>query len=161
MSLPPKGAARPNGSKSADRSHLYPVRALAIDHDVGRAKAKGSEISFDRSWGRGESALPGPAELLASAFAACVIKNVERFSQLLPFEYEGAEIDVEIRRVDSPPRFDRIDYVLTLTTDEPSSRVQLLHRNLEKHGTVFNTLASVCDVAGRVEVEPTSRNSGS
>lgn len=135
--------------------HNYTIRAVSTDPGVGHAETKATQINFDRAWGGEPSpTLPGPAELLASAFGACVIKNVERFSQLLPFTYQSAAIDVDIHRADAPPRFDRIDYVLTIATTEPADRVDLLARNLEKYGTVYNTLAAACEVSGRVDVVP-------
>ena len=51
---------------------------------------RASTISFDASSSTGEL-LPGPADLLAAALAACILKNVERFSGLLPFRYERAQ----------------------------------------------------------------------
>lgn len=94
--------------------------------------------------------LPGPADLLASAFAACLLTNVERASQLLPFRHTGAEVDVAGHRQDTPPRFTRIEYEVRVVTDEPARRVELLHENLRRFGTVDNTLAAVCDVRGTV-----------
>jgi len=44
------------------------------------------------------SGLPGPAELLASAFAACLLKNIEREGHLLSFRYQRVEVDVTVRR---------------------------------------------------------------
>ncbi len=133
----------------------YVVRAGSDGAGVGRIEAKSSSIVFDRSWNPADpSDLPGPGQLLAAAFAACVIKNVERFSQILPFAYESAEIDVELHRQDRPPCFDRIEYTLRVVTDEPANRVDLLHRNLIKYGTVYNTLAAACEVTGRIETTP-------
>lgn len=149
-----QGGAPPDHGDMADVAppHAYSVRAVSAGAGVGRVDAKQSAIDFDRSWGETPSdALPGPAELLAAAFAACVIKNVERFSQMLPFVYESVEIDVTLHREDVPPRFDKIDYVVRLVCDEPPGRVELLSRNLAKFGTVYNTLAAACDVTGRIE----------
>jgi uncharacterized OsmC-like protein len=94
--------------------------------------------------------LPGPAELLCSAFAACVLKNVERFSEMLPFAQQGAWVRVTAERQQAPPRFTSIRYELRVFTDEPPQRVELLQRNLAKYGTVYNTLAATCDVTGNV-----------
>lgn len=135
----------------------YRVRARSRGDGIGQLEAKSSSVVFDRSWNPAEpSDLPGPGELLAAAFAACVIKNVERFSQVLPFAYDSAEIDVELHRQDRPPCFDRIEYSLRVATDEPANRVDLLKRNLMKYGTVYNTLAAACEVTGRIETRPTS-----
>ena len=140
----------------------YAVTAATTDDGVAEVVAHRTTMSFDRAWPTTEQpVLPGPAELLASAFAACAIKNVERFSQVLPFAYDRAEIDVELKRTDRPPRFDRIEYVLRLVTDEPDARVDLLARNLAKHGTVYNTLAAGCEISGRIETTPTGRGAAS
>jgi uncharacterized OsmC-like protein len=69
---------------------------------------------------------------------------------LLSFRYEGADIDVRARRQDSPPRFVEIEYEVRLVTSESERRIDLLHRNLRQFGTVYNTLAAVCDVHGSV-----------
>ena len=111
-------------------------------------------IEFDASAEQGET-LPGPADLLTAAFAACVLKNVERFSHTLPFSYQRASIQVDAERQDAPPRIIAVRYVLRVVTDEPQQRIELLHRNIRRHGTIFNTLASVCDVTGDIVAEPT------
>ncbi len=136
----------------------YLVNAHTTDAGIAVVIANDTTISFDRSWpNTDQPSLPGPGELLAAAFAACAIKNVERFSQILRFAYDSVGIDVELHRLDHPPRFDRIDYVLRIVTDEPATRVDLLARNLAKHGTVYNTLAAGCTISGRVETTPTAR----
>ena len=109
-----------------------------------------SELGLDVRWGEPPSGLPGPAELLASAFAACLLKNLERSRSMLSFSYRSAEVRVTARRQDAPPRFVEITYRLTVATDESERRLDLVHRNLRKFGTVYNTLAAVCDVHGEV-----------
>ncbi len=131
----------------------YAVRARTVRPGRSEIDAGGSRIAFDSSPAPGDE-LPGPAELLAGAFAACLLKNVERFSQILPFAHAGASVTVEIERQDSPPRFTRIRYELRVVTDEEPRRVALLHHNLRKHGTVYNTLAGVCEVTGELIADP-------
>jgi uncharacterized OsmC-like protein len=131
----------------------YRVAASTVDHDRSSARIKESVLDFDTS--RGQSAtLPGPADLLTLAFAACVLKNVERFSEMLPFRYEHASIDVTAEREGAPPRIARVSYVLTLVTDESPVRVDLLHRNIKKFGTIYTTLAAACDVTGEIVAQP-------
>jgi uncharacterized OsmC-like protein len=132
-------------------STSYEVTAHIVRPGVSEISAKEQRILFDSSPQMGDE-LPGPAELLCSAFAACVLKNVERFSEILSFQQEGASVRVVAERQQTPPRFTAIRYELELVTDEPRSRVDLLHRNLVKHGTVFNTLAAACEVTGVVSV---------
>jgi hypothetical protein len=43
-----------------------------------------------------------------------------------------------------------ITYLMRIVTDEPERRLELVHRNLRNHGTVYNTLAAACDVHGTV-----------
>lgn len=146
-------------SHSLSPPTVYNVRARSIGG--GRAEvAAGSEtIGFDASWASEPSGLPGPAELLASAFAACLLKNLERSRQLLPFRYDHAEVDVAARRQDAPPKFVEITWELRLVTDEPEHRVELLDRNLRRFGTVYNTLSAACAIEGRILTTPASATS--
>ena len=130
----------------------YEVQARILRPGVSEIEAKQERIAFDSSPQMGEE-LPGPAELLCAAFAACLLKNVERFSEMLPFEQSGASVEVSAERQQDPPRFISIRYELRVVTDEPEQRVDLLQRNLAKYGTVFNTLAEVCEVSGTVVAE--------
>ncbi|MHB8489090.1 MAG: OsmC family protein [Candidatus Dormibacteria bacterium] len=127
----------------------YSVRARTLEHGISEAACKGATITFDSSSGQSDS-LPGPAELLCAAFAACLLKNVERFSQILPLTYDVASVEVTAERSAVPARFVSVTYELQIRTDEPDDRVELLHRNLGNYGTVYNTLAASCDVEGRV-----------
>ncbi len=112
-------------------------------------------IPVDATWAADEpSGEPGPAELLAGALAACLMKNLERSSALLGFRFQSAEVDVRARRQDVPPRFVELEYEIRLVTDEAERRADLVHRNLRQFGTVVNTLAAACDVHGRVVVVP-------
>ena len=133
----------------------YEIDARIVGPGLSEATCKSSRIAFDSSPGQSPE-LPGPAELLASAFAACLLKNVERFAGILPFHHEGAAVHVTAERQGNPPRFARIHYELRVLTDEDPARVDLLHRNLRKHGTVYNTLAAVCDITGNLVAEPIS-----
>ena len=130
----------------------YAVRARVVRPGVSEVACRESRIAFDSSPAQGEE-LPGPAELLGAAFAACLLKNVERFSGILPFRQSGASVRVELERQDAPARFTRIRYELRVTTDEDERRLALLHRNLQKHGTVFNTLAAACEIEGELIAE--------
>jgi hypothetical protein len=47
----------------------------------------------------------------------------------------------------------RITYLLRLKTDESDHRIELLHKNIRKFGTIYNTLAEVCEVSGEIVAE--------
>jgi uncharacterized OsmC-like protein len=127
----------------------YKISASVQKGGSAIAQAKQSEIRFDAS-AQQDPELPGPADLLATAFAACVLKNVERFSHILHFRYETASIDVEAQREDRPPRIVTIRYTLRVKTDEPRHRLDLLYLNIRKYGTIYNTLAAACQVGGEI-----------
>ena len=127
----------------------YEVEARIAQPGRSEISTKRATIAFDSSPQMGNE-LPGPAELLCSAFAACLLKNVERFSEMLPFRRQGASVRVEAERQQTPPRFLRIGYELRVVTEEPPERVELLQRNLATYGTVYNTLAEVCEISGEV-----------
>lgn len=91
---------------------------------------------------------PGPAELLCASLAACLLKNIERFSEMLPFGYDVASVTVEAERQDSPPRIVSMTYHIEVATNEPAHRVELLHHNIIKFGTITNTLAAACAIEG-------------
>jgi uncharacterized OsmC-like protein len=112
-----------------------------------------STIAFDGSAATGGE-LPGPADLLAAALAACMLKNVERFAAILPFRYQQARIEVEVERAEPPPRIVGARYTLTIQTDEPPHRLELLHRNILRFGTITNTLAAACELTGTIHAEP-------
>lgn len=131
----------------------YRTVARSARGGTGSVTARRRSIEFDASAGQSDI-LPGPADLVTAAFAACVLKNVERFSHLLPFRYERASVEVTAERQDAPPQITAVRYVLRLTTDEPARRVELLHTNIRRHGTIVNTLAAACDVTGVVVAEP-------
>lgn len=143
------------GSPATTSTARYRVSARVVAPGVAIGSAKDREIEFDVGRQSGDE-LPGPAELLALSLGACILKNVERFSHLLSFRYEGAEVTVEAERQEDPPRFTKLTYELRIRTDESPHRVELLHRNLRRFGTVYNTLAGSCDVDGTIVAEPSS-----
>jgi hypothetical protein len=51
-------------------------------------------------------------------------------------------------RQDVSPRLERIDYEIVVDTDEPDRRLELLHDNVKKDGTVFNTVAPGTNLRG-------------
>ena len=125
----------------------------------GQLEAHGLGTPFDATAGRLDT-LAGPADILCAALCACILKNVERFSHLLQFRYQSASIEVSAERDEPPPRIVRMRYSLRVVTDEPPQRIELLHRNIRKYGTITNTLAAACELSGTIEAvapEPEQR----
>ncbi|MDP2287718.1 MAG: OsmC family protein [Actinomycetota bacterium] len=130
----------------------YTVRGQCLAGGTAELHAGDQVVHMDARWGsEAPSSLPGPAELLASAFAACLMKNLERSSILLGITYRSARVEVRARRQDSPPIFVGVTYEMQVDSDASEHQLEVMHRNLKKFGTVYNTLAAVCEVRGTVQ----------
>jgi uncharacterized OsmC-like protein len=87
-------------------------------------------------------------ELLLSALAACMLKGIERVTPMLHFEIAGAEVRLEAVRQDAPPKLTLIRYEIVVDSPESNQRLDLLHRNILKYGTISNTLAPAVPFEG-------------
>ena len=83
----------------------YRVTGTAQAGGPARILAADETIRLDAGWATLPTGGPGPAELLAGAFAACLLKNVARAGHLLSFAYRDAAVTVTGRMEDSTPRF--------------------------------------------------------
>lgn len=132
----------------------FAVSARSGHEGLGEARVHGGDIvRFDASAGKSVD-LPSPADLLTAAFAACTLKNVARFAQILDFTYQEARIEVVSQRQDSPPRISGVDWTLHITTSDPPERLRLLQTNIERQGTIYNTVAAAAEVTGRIVISP-------
>lgn len=53
-------------------------------------------------------------------------------------------------RHDSPPKMLRIDYEIVVDSGETDARLNILHKNLQKYGTIHNTLADATELSGTI-----------
>lgn len=118
----------------------YRVRAKRVDAHGSVVRCKDSEITIDTDLA-GRADAFNPAELLLAALAACMLKGIERVAPILRFHFRGVEIHISGVRQDVPPRMESIEYEILVDTDENDQRLDLLHDNVKKYGTVFNTVA--------------------
>ena len=88
------------------------------------------------------------AELLIAAVAACVLKNMERISPLIHFEYRSVTISLFGDRQDSPAKMASIEYEILIDSDESEHKLDLMHDNIRKFGTVYNTVAPGTELSG-------------
>ncbi|MFT6503910.1 MAG: putative OsmC-like protein [Crocinitomicaceae bacterium] len=127
----------------------YRLTANSSDQTQGVAEIGGNEIKFGVTK---DSELSSPADLLVAAFAACCLKNIQRFSGMMKFEYNRAEINVFAERQDKPPMINVIKYEIEINSSDSKLNKELLHRNIQKFGTIYNTLNSVCEINGEIKV---------
>ncbi len=125
----------------------YRVVARRIDSHGSLAKAKQAEVVLDTDLAGRQDAM-NPVELLLSALAACMLKGVERVTPMLKFRIDGAEVSLEAVRQDAPPKLTLIRYEIVVDSDESDQRLDLLHRNILKYGTISNTLGGAVPLEG-------------
>jgi uncharacterized OsmC-like protein len=125
----------------------FHVETVRLDGHGSVARCKTAEIALDTDLA-GRADAFNPAELLLAALSACIVKGIERVAPMLRFELRGLEVKVDGVRRDAPPGMESIAYEIVVDTDEPDRRLELLHDNVKKFGTVFNTVAPGTQLSG-------------
>ena len=129
---------------------MYKVKGRVNKLSEGTIEIETNKISFGVTK---KNALPSPVDLLVSAFAACCLKNIERFSEFMDFEYDRSEILVEATYQTKPPKIDEISFEIKVKTADKKINSDLLLRNIQKFGTIYNTLDPVCEINGTLSIE--------
>lgn len=127
----------------------YHVEAYRVDAHGSLARTKEAEVTLDTDLD-GRTDAFNPAELLLAAVAACMIKGIERVTPILQFELRGVTVKLDGVRQDSPPKLVSIRYELIVDTDESDQRLDLLHKNVRKYGTISNTVAQALTLEGGI-----------
>ncbi len=127
----------------------YNVTARRVDAHASLATTKQAEIILDTDVA-GRADAFNPAELFLAAIAACMIKGIERVTPILRFQLRGVEIRLHGERQDVPPKMVSIDYEVIVDTDETDQRLDLLHTNVRKYGTISNTVAEATKLEGTI-----------
>jgi uncharacterized OsmC-like protein len=127
----------------------YLVTARRIDGHGGLAHCKDAEITLDTDVA-GRADAFNPAELFLAAIAACMLKGIERVAPMNKFRLRGVAVRLVGQRQDSPPKMLGVQYELWVDTDEPDRRLNLLHDNVRKFGTIFNTVSAACPLEGQI-----------
>jgi uncharacterized OsmC-like protein len=127
----------------------YLIKASSLAHQDAVIHIKESDIEFGTTAQTAER-LPNPAELFLGSFAACMLKNVERFSEMMKFSYTKTTLEVRATRLENPPRMENIEYNLTLYSDDEKLNTDLLQKNIEKFGTIYNTIKLSCAISGTI-----------
>lgn len=131
----------------------YDVSARRVDGHGSLAWTKQAEIVLDTDVA-GRSDAFNPAELFLASIAACMIKGIERVTPILNFELRGVEVRLHGVRQDVPPKMVSVEYELIVDTDESDQRLELLHTNVRKYGTISNTVAEATKLVGAIRRRP-------
>lgn len=127
----------------------YEIKAQVFPPGTAKANANKSEIVFDATSGRDEI-LPNPAELLLTSLSACILKNVQRYSEILKIPYRSARVTIHGKRNDNPPIMSEIHYRLEVDTDANDRQLKTWHKNILRFGTITNTLSRACKLEGEM-----------
>lgn len=125
----------------------FQIVSRRVDAHGSIALCKQARIALDTDLAGNPEAF-NPAELLLAALSACMIKGIERVVPILKFELTGVEVIVDGVRQDAPPKMESIRYQIIVDTEESDQRLSLLHENVKRYGTVFNTVALGTDLSG-------------
>ncbi len=131
----------------SDSKMSFHVESVRLDARGSLARCKQAEIALDTGLAGNPNAF-NPAELLLVALSACIIKGIERIAPMIDFSLRGIAVKVDGIRRDAPPGMESISYEIIVDTDEPDRRLELLHDNVRKFGTVFNTVAPGTHLTG-------------
>jgi len=129
---------------------VYQVSTERVDDHGSIAYCKDAEITLGTDINNRDDAF-NPAELLLAALSACIIKGIERVTPILKFQFRSLEVRVTGTRQDKPPKMESIKYEITVDSDESDRRLDLLHENVMKYGTVFNTLTPGSQLSGCIK----------
>lgn len=127
----------------------YSITARRLDDTGSLAESHGAQVRLATDMAGHQDAL-NPVELLLSALAACMIKGAERVLPTLKFQLDGMTVHLVADRQDAPPKLTAIRYEIVVTTPEPEARIDLLHRNILKYGTISNTLTAAVPLTGTI-----------
>ena len=133
----------------------FNVSATRIDAHGSEARAKDARLVLDTDLAGRLDAF-NPAELLLASLAACMIKGIERVTPLLQFQLRGVSVKLHGIRQDAPPMMTEITYEIVVDTDEDDRRLDLLHTNVRKYGTISNTVARATKLDGTIRRASTS-----
>ena len=125
----------------------YAVKARRISAHGSVATTKSAQIVLDTDV-QGRDDAFNPAELFLASIAACMIKGIERVTPILKFELRAVEVRLHAVRQDAPPKIVSIDYEILVDTDESEHRLDLLHSNVRKYGTISNTVSAATQLSG-------------
>jgi uncharacterized OsmC-like protein len=127
----------------------YRVNARRIDAHGSEATTKEAQLVLDTDI-QGRNDAFNPAELFLASIAACMIKGIERVAPMIHFQFRGVEVRLHGVRQDSPPMMVSVEYELIVHTDEDDRRLELLHTNVRKYGTISNTVAKATKLEGAI-----------
>ena len=135
--------------ESVSNLMTFELQANRVDSTGSLVTAKETSLLIDTSATGRVDAL-NPVELLLAALAACLIKGIERVAQPLELDYRAVRVELKAHRKTDEPVITDVNYLVTIDTEANQAKLELLHKNLMKFGTIYNTLKSGTELTGTV-----------
>ncbi len=127
----------------------FTVNARRIDEHLSAADNGRTSLSLGTDMAGNDDAL-NPMELLLAALSACMLKGINRLTPILGVTIDRAAVELTAERRDTPPGVDSINYTIRIDSPDDDDKLDLLHDNLKKFGTVTNTIAQGTNVSGQL-----------
>ena len=145
----PRIATTAAAAKGTTAMLEYNIKATRLDERGSLATYKEAQLLVDTGL-EGRSDAFNPAELFLASIATCILKGIERVAPMLKFEFRDIELQLVATRQDAPPKIISVDYEIIVDTDESDQRLELLHTNVRRYGTIFNTVVDAAGLSGRL-----------
>jgi uncharacterized OsmC-like protein len=130
----------------------FQVTANRIDANGSKVFVKQTDLVIDTSINGRPDAL-NPVELLLAALSACFIKGIERVAGTLGINYDSVNVSLTAHRPVDEARIDDIAYVIQMGTQADQAKLEMLHKNLMKFGTIYNTLKVGTRLSGEIRAK--------
>lgn len=127
----------------------FELNAKRLNDTSSELKSKDVTLLVDSGVAPRADAL-SPMELLLAAQAACFLKGIERTAPTLNFEFDHVHVKLTATRPVMEARIEEISYLIEIETAESDERLALLHKNLKKHGTIYNTISQGTNLHGEM-----------
>jgi hypothetical protein len=98
----------------------------------------------------GLQGLPARAGTCIATVGFCFIFMTSSPAGTLGIEYDSVDVALTAHRPLDEARIEDISYVVTIGTSAGQDKLDLLHKNLIKFGTIFNTVKSGTKLSGEV-----------
>lgn len=127
----------------------FEVSAKRLNDHASKLNSKMVELEIDSGINPRADAL-SPMELLLAAQAGCFLKGIERIAPTLNFKFGNVKVFLSATRPVTEARIDEISYRIEVETEESEERLALLHKNLQRHGTIYNTISQGTSLHGEL-----------
>lgn len=127
----------------------FNLQANRTDDSGSVVTAKQTSLVIDTSQASRPDAL-NPVELLLAALAACIIKGIDRVADTLAIHFDSVLVELIAHRPIDEARIDDISYKVLLGTNADQNKLDLLHKNIMKFGTIYNTVKQGTNLSGQV-----------